>query len=84
MMSTVLSSKETVGERYELETMRHAQQMTWKAIDQIARVITPGMRESEAQLRGKEILAEHRHRSGNACLCRGGQGAVQPGRKFLA
>jgi Xaa-Pro aminopeptidase len=58
MMSTVLSSKETVGERYELETMRHAQQMTWKAIDQIARVITPGMRESEAQLRGKEILAE--------------------------
>ncbi|RAI63111.1 (Fe-S)-binding protein [Pseudomonas fluorescens] len=57
-MSTVLNSKEAVGERYELETMRHAQQMTWKAIDRIARVITPGMRESEAQLRGKEILAE--------------------------
>ncbi|MFS2197857.1 M24 family metallopeptidase [Pseudomonas sp. Pseusp3] len=57
-MSTFLSGKEAVGERYELETMRHAQQMTWKAIDRIARVITPGMRESEAQLRGKEILAE--------------------------
>lgn len=56
-MSTVLSRKEAVGERYALESMRHAQQMTWKAIDKIARVITPGMRESEAQVRGKEILA---------------------------
>lgn len=57
-MSTVLSNKEAVGERYQLETMRHAQQMTWEAIERIARVITPGMRESEAQLRGKEVLAE--------------------------
>ncbi|MCW8277508.1 aminopeptidase P family protein [Pseudomonas sp. PCH199] len=57
-MSTVLSNKEAVGERYQLETMRHAQQMTWEAIDRIARVITPGMRESEAQLRGKEVLAQ--------------------------
>jgi Xaa-Pro aminopeptidase len=54
----VLSGKEAVGERYALETMRHAQQMTWKAIEQIARVISPGMRESEAQLRGKQILSE--------------------------
>lgn len=57
-MSTVVSNKEAVGERYELETMRHAQQMTWEAIDRIARVITPGMRESEAQLRGKQVLAD--------------------------
>ncbi|MGE8067748.1 M24 family metallopeptidase [Pseudomonas sp. NPDC089569] len=57
-MSTVLSGKEAVGERYVLESMRHAQQMTWKAIERIAGVIVPGMRESEAQLRGKEILAE--------------------------
>lgn len=57
-MSTVLGSKEAVGERYELETMRHAQQMTWEAIDRIARVIKPGMRESEARLRGQEILLE--------------------------
>lgn len=57
-MSTVFCGKEAVGARYELEMMRHAQQMTWKAIDQIARVITPGMRESEAQLRGKAILVE--------------------------
>lgn len=53
-MTMALSGKEAVGERYQLESMRHAQQMTWKAIDQIARVITPGMRESEAQSLGKQ------------------------------
>lgn len=57
-MTTALNPKEAVGERYSLESMRHAQQMTWKAIDEIARVIAPGMRESEAQLRGKQILSE--------------------------
>ena len=57
-MTMALSGKEAVGERYDLESMRHAQQMTWKAIDQIARVITPGMRESEAQLLGKQVLSE--------------------------
>ncbi|WP_223488992.1 M24 family metallopeptidase [Pseudomonas sp. A-RE-19] len=57
-MTTALSGKEAVGECYTLETMRHAQQMAWKAIEQIAQVISPGMRESEAQLRGKQILSE--------------------------
>ncbi|NUT77936.1 aminopeptidase P family protein [Pseudomonas sp. C1C7] len=57
-MNTVLKNKEAVGEHYQLETMRYAQQMTWKAIERIAAVITPGMHESEAQLRAKEILAE--------------------------
>ncbi|AKJ96746.1 MULTISPECIES: M24 family metallopeptidase [Pseudomonas] len=57
-MNAVSNNKEAVGERYQLETMRHAQQMTWKAIDQIARAITPGMRESEAQAQGKTILAQ--------------------------
>lgn len=57
-MTTALNPKEAVGEQYSLESMRHAQQMTWKAIDEIARVIAPGMRESEAQLRGKQILSE--------------------------
>ncbi|MGE8149679.1 M24 family metallopeptidase [Pseudomonas vancouverensis] len=55
-MTTALSNKEAVGERYVLETMRHAQQMTWEAVERIARAMVPGMRESEAQLRGKEIL----------------------------
>ncbi|MFS2091921.1 M24 family metallopeptidase [Pseudomonas sp. Pseusp11] len=57
-MTTALSGKEAVGERYTLETMRHAQQMTWKAIEQIARVVSPGMRESEAQSLGKQVLSE--------------------------
>lgn len=56
-MTSALSGKEAVGERYALESMRHAQQMTWKAIEQIAQAISPGMRESEAQLRGKQILS---------------------------
>lgn len=57
-MTTALIDKEAVGERYTMDSMRHAQQMTWHAIEQIARVISPGMRESEAQLRGKQILSE--------------------------
>lgn len=57
-MSTALSGKEAVGERFVLETMRHAQQLTWKAVDEIAKVIKPGMLESEAQAQGKQILAQ--------------------------
>ncbi|MBV4476678.1 M24 family metallopeptidase [Pseudomonas botevensis] len=57
-MSTALSGKEAVGERFVLESMRHAQQLTWKAVDEIARVIKPGMLESEAQAQGKQILAQ--------------------------
>jgi len=57
-MSAALSGKEAVGERFVLETMRHAQGLTWNAVNAIARVIKPGMRESEAQERGKQILAE--------------------------
>ncbi|PYY71304.1 (Fe-S)-binding protein [Pseudomonas jessenii] len=57
-MTMALGGKEAVGERYTLELMRHAQQMTWKAVEQIARAISPGMRESEAQLLGKQILSE--------------------------
>ena len=45
-MTTALSGKEAVGERFVLDTMRHAQQLTWKAVDEIAKVIKPGMRES--------------------------------------
>ena len=58
MMTTAQGNKEAVGERYELQSMRHAQQMTWQAIEQIAAAITPGMRESDAQVLGKRILGE--------------------------
>jgi Xaa-Pro aminopeptidase len=57
-MSAALSGKEAVGERFVLETMRQAQDLTWKAVDAIAKVIKPGMRESDAQEQGKQILAE--------------------------
>lgn len=55
---TALSGKEAVGDRFVLETMSRAQQLTWQAVDAIAKVIKPGMLESEAIARGKEILAE--------------------------
>lgn len=51
-------AKEAVGAIYDIESMRHAQAMTWKAIDEIARRIQPGMRESEAVALGKQVLAE--------------------------
>lgn len=36
-------AKEAVGEIYNIEAMRHAQAMTWKAIDQVSERIKPGM-----------------------------------------
>ena len=57
-MTTAAHSKEAVGEHYSLESMRYAQQRTWQAINEIARVITPGMIESEAVAQGKRVLAE--------------------------
>ena len=57
-MTPALGGKEAVGEHFALESMRYAQQMTWKAVEQIARGICPGMRESEALLMGKQVLAE--------------------------
>lgn len=57
-MTTAFNPKEAVGERYALESMRYAQQRTWQAIDEIARVIKPGMLESEAVAQGKLVLSE--------------------------
>lgn len=50
--------KEAVGAAYDIESMRHAQRMTWQAIQQLAPRIKPGMRESEARELGKQVLAE--------------------------
>ncbi|WP_166362516.1 M24 family metallopeptidase [Pseudomonas akapageensis] len=55
---SVSNAKEAVGEIYNLSSMQHAQQMSWKAIEQIARIIEPGMRESQAAAAGKQILTE--------------------------
>ncbi|MFJ3485074.1 M24 family metallopeptidase [Pseudomonas sp. NPDC090202] len=51
-------AKEAVGAIYDIEAMRHAQAMTWKAIELMAERIKPGMRESEAVALGKQVLAE--------------------------
>jgi len=39
------TSKEAVGLAYSLEGMLHAKRMTWEAIAEMARRITPGMLE---------------------------------------
>lgn len=51
-------AKEAVGQLYDLEVMQYAQQKTWQAIEAIAAVIRPGMRESDAQRQGERILAD--------------------------
>nr|WP_028217367.1 M24 family metallopeptidase [Paraburkholderia oxyphila] len=53
-MSTV--DKQAVGEKFSPDAMEHARVMTWKAVQQIADAIQPGMRESEANARAKAVL----------------------------
>lgn len=57
-MTSPTPAKEAVGERYQLELMKHAQQMTWQAVERIAAAMRPGMHESEARTLGMQILAE--------------------------
>lgn len=52
------TSKEAVGLAYSLEGMLHAKRMTWEAIAEMARRITPGMLESEARELGLAILKD--------------------------
>jgi len=51
-------SKEAVGAAYSIDSMRHAQAMTWRAIEQLSQQIRPGMLESEARELGKQVLAQ--------------------------
>lgn len=53
---TAVSAKEAVGDIYDIESMKHAQAMTWRAIEQMGLLIKPGMRESEAVALGKQVL----------------------------
>jgi len=55
---TATIAKEAVGQAYDIESMKYAQQMTWRAIEQMGLLIKPGMRESEAQVLGKQVLAD--------------------------
>ncbi|KAF1054379.1 MAG: Methionine aminopeptidase [Stenotrophomonas maltophilia] len=57
-MNDALAAKEAVGAIYQVETMKYAQAMTWKAIDAIAEGIRPGMLESEATALGRQVLTD--------------------------
>lgn len=54
---SAVSAKEAVGPIYNLDAMKHAQRMTWRAVELIAEQIRPGLHESEAQAIGKQVLA---------------------------
>lgn len=56
MMTATL--KEAVGQAYSLEGMLHAKRKTWEAIEEMARRIKPGIRESEALTMSLEVLTE--------------------------
>ncbi len=51
-------TREAVGAPFSAAAMEHARAQTWQAVDNIAAAIQPGMRESEANLRGKAILEQ--------------------------
>ena len=51
-------SKQAVGDGFSMASMFHARDMTWKAVEAVAREIRPGMRESEAVVRCKEVLGD--------------------------
>lgn len=53
-MSTV--DRQAVGEKFSPDAMEYARVMTWKAVQQIAACVEPGMRESEANARAKAVL----------------------------
>ncbi|WP_397453893.1 M24 family metallopeptidase [Pseudomonas sp. NA-150] len=55
---TAVNAKEAVGDIYDIGAMKFAQAMTWRAIELMGQQIKPGMRESEAQALGKQILAD--------------------------
>ncbi|TCM14956.1 metallopeptidase family M24 [Novosphingobium sp. PhB165] len=50
--------REAVGPNYVIEDLRAAQALSWQALDRIAALIRPGMRESEANAVGLAILEE--------------------------
>ena len=55
-MTATNTAKEAVGAPYQLDLMKHAQRMTWQAVERIAQGIRPGMRESEARALGQQVL----------------------------
>ncbi|QXH34001.1 M24 family metallopeptidase [Pseudomonas muyukensis] len=50
------SAKEATGAPYQLALMKHAQRLTWEAVERIAANIHPGMRESQAREMSQQVL----------------------------
>lgn len=42
-MTSTTPAKEAVGERQQLDLIKHAQRMTWQAVERIAQAIRPGI-----------------------------------------
>ncbi|MDH0300853.1 MULTISPECIES: M24 family metallopeptidase [unclassified Pseudomonas] len=57
-MTPANAAKEAVGAPYQLALMKHAQRMTWEAVERIAQGIHPGMRESQARELSQQVLVE--------------------------
>jgi Xaa-Pro aminopeptidase len=54
----VNSTQQAVGEKFAIESMRHARDRTWEVVERVATRIRPGMLESEAAAECKRILQE--------------------------
>jgi Xaa-Pro aminopeptidase len=52
------ATKQAVGSRYVLDSMKLARDKTWEAVTRLAGNVRPGMLESEATAECKQILAE--------------------------
>ncbi|MBI0330222.1 M24 family metallopeptidase [Burkholderia plantarii] len=50
--------REAVGEHFSMDAMRHAREMTWRAVEAMRGEVRAGMRESEANARCKTLLGE--------------------------
>jgi Xaa-Pro aminopeptidase len=54
----VNSTQQVVGEKFAIESMRHARDRTWEVVERVAARIRPGMLESKAAAECKRILQE--------------------------
>jgi Xaa-Pro aminopeptidase len=54
----VNSTQQAVGEKFALESMRHARDRTWEVVERVAAGIRAGMLESEAAAECKRILQD--------------------------
>jgi len=53
-----IQPREAVGPNYSLEALREAQARSWLALEKIAALVRPGMREADVQAAGVAILEE--------------------------